>query len=68
MHGVAKEVAIPFSITGKNTNPDNKKVVGFAGRLKLNRRDYGIAYTNKNNPTFIGDEIEIELNLITRPS
>jgi polyisoprenoid-binding protein YceI len=67
MHGVAKEVAIPFSVTGKNTNPDNKKVVGFAGHLKLNRRDYGIAYTNKNNPTFIGDEIEIELNLITKP-
>ncbi len=68
MHGVAKEIAIPFTITGKNTNPDSKKVVGFAGRLKLNRRDYGIAYTNKNNPTFIGDEIEIELNLITRPA
>jgi polyisoprenoid-binding protein YceI len=68
MHGVAKEIAIPFTITGKNTNPDNKKVVGFAGRLKLNRRDFGIAYTNKANPTFIGDEIEIELNLITRPA
>lgn len=68
MHGVAKEIAIPFSITGKNTNPDNKRVFGFAGRLKLNRRDYGIAYTNKANPTFIGDEIEIELNLITKPS
>jgi polyisoprenoid-binding protein YceI len=68
MHGVTKEISIPFTITGKNTNPDKKTVVGFSGRLTLNRRDYGIAYQNKANPTFIGDEIEIQLNLITRAS
>jgi polyisoprenoid-binding protein YceI len=68
MHGVSKEISIPFTVTGKNTNPDKKMVVGFSGRLKLNRRDYGIAYQNKANPQFIGDEIEISLNLITRPA
>lgn len=68
MHGVSKEISIPFAVTGKNTNPDKKTVYGFSGRLTLNRRDYGIAYQNKANPQFIGDEIQIELNLITRPA
>lgn len=68
MHGVSKEISIPFTVTGKNTNPDKKTVFGFSGRLTLNRRDYGIAYQNKANPQFIGDEIQIELNLITRPA
>jgi polyisoprenoid-binding protein YceI len=68
MRGITKEVAIPFTVTGKESTPDKKTVVGFAGHLKLNRQDYGIAFTRKDNPKFIGDEIEIELNLITRAS
>lgn len=68
MHGVSKEIALPFTIAGKFTNPETKQTVyGFSSRLKLNRQDYGIAYRRKDNPTFLGDEIEIELNLITKP-
>lgn len=68
MHGVAKEIAIPFTVTGKTMNAEKKTIIGFSGHLKLNRQDFGISYQNKANPTFLGDEIEIELNLITRPS
>ena len=67
MHGVAKEIAIPFTITGKFKDPaSGNETIGFAANLTLNREDYGIAFKRKDNPTFIGDEIEIELSLITR--
>lgn len=67
MHGVSKEIALPFTITGKFKDPkDGNVTIGFAANLKLNRQDYGVAYRNKNNPAFVGDEVEIELNLITR--
>lgn len=67
MHGVSKEVALPFMITGKFKNPKDGDVsIGFASKLTINRQDYGITWRNKDIPTFIGDEVEIELNLITR--
>ncbi len=67
MHGVSREVALPFTITGRYKDPkDGAMSLGFSSRLTLNRQEYGIAYRNKDRPTFIGDEVEIELDLIMR--
>jgi polyisoprenoid-binding protein YceI len=67
MHGVSKEIAIPFTVNGVNTDAKTgKTTLGATGRTTVNRRDYGINYARKDNPTFLGDAIEIELNLITR--
>jgi polyisoprenoid-binding protein YceI len=67
MHGVTKEIAIPFTINGVNTDAKTgKTVLGATGKTTVNRRDYGINFANPANPTFLGDTIEIELNLITR--
>jgi polyisoprenoid-binding protein YceI len=67
MHGVAKEIALPFTITGVDENADKtKKNVGYSASLVLNRRDYGINYTHKTVPNFIGDNITVEIDLITR--
>lgn len=67
MHGVSKEIALPFMITGKYKDPKDGDVsVGFSSKLMINRQDYGIAWRHKDTPTFVGDEVEIELNLITR--
>ena len=68
MHGVAKEIALPFTITGPVDNPDKtKKLFGYSTSIVLNRRDFGINYTNKQNAAFIGDNITVEIDLITRP-
>jgi polyisoprenoid-binding protein YceI len=68
MHGVAKEVVIPFTITGKHKDPQTgQTTLGVMARLSINRRDYGITWSNPKNPTFIGDQVDIELDLITRP-
>lgn len=67
MHGVSKEIAMPFTITGVNKDAaTGKTTLGVNARLNINRRDYGINWSNKQNPTFVGDMVEIELNLITR--
>jgi polyisoprenoid-binding protein YceI len=67
MHGVSKEIALPFTITGVNENADKtKKNVGYSASLVLNRREYGINYTHKTVPNFIGDNITVEIDLITR--
>jgi len=67
MHGVTKEIALPFTITGVTESADKtKKNVGYSANLVLNRRDFGINYTHKTVPNFIGDDITVEIDLITR--
>lgn len=67
MHGVTKQIALPFTITGTFKNPSNNKMsVGYSARAVLNRRDFGINYSRQDNPTFIGDNITVEIELVTR--
>ncbi|MCA1594347.1 MAG: YceI family protein [Acidobacteria bacterium] len=67
MRGVSKEIDLPFTITGISKNPKTgKTTLGVLARIVLNRRDYGINFSRPDNPNFLGDEVEIELNLITR--
>lgn len=69
MHGVTKEIALPFTITGRHVSEDQgKRLVnaGYAARWQLNRRDYGINWRHSLDPNFVGDEIGIEIDLITR--
>jgi polyisoprenoid-binding protein YceI len=67
MHGVAKEIALPFTVTGVNESADKtKKTVGYSASVVLNRRDYGINYSHKTVPNFVGDNITVEIDLITR--
>lgn len=67
MHGVTRPIALPFSITGTYQNPANNKIsVGYSASMVLNRRDFGINYSRQDNPTFVGDNITIEIELVTR--
>ena len=67
MHGVSKEIELPFSITGTDKNATSKKMnVGYSAKLVVNRRDYGINWEHKTVPNFVGDNVEIQINLITR--
>ena len=67
MHGVTKQIALPFSVTGTFKNPtSNKLSVGYSAKMVLNRRDFGINYSRQDNPTFVGDNINVEIELVTR--
>jgi len=66
MKGVAKEVDLPISLSGQFENPVTKKMIfGFHASMKLNRRDYGITWEHQALATFVGDEIEIAIDIIS---
>ena len=66
VHGVTKEIALPFTVTGVNESADkSKKSVGYSASIVLNRRDYGINW-NHRVPGFVGDNITVDIDLITR--
>jgi polyisoprenoid-binding protein YceI len=67
MHGVSKEIALPFTVNGvRKDEKSGKTTLGATARTTLNRRDFGISYSRADNPTFLGDMVEVELNIITR--
>lgn len=68
MRGVSKEIALPFTINGVDHLPTGKTVLGVTARTTINRKDYGVSFTRSDNPNFLGDMIDIELNIITRAS
>ena len=62
MHGVSKEVAIPFRITGV-VEFMGKIRLGFDARLEINRQDYGLSYSRlmDTGGLVVGNEVSIEL-------
>lgn len=63
MHGVSKEITLPFQIMGYDG-----KSVGVQIRTKLNRLDYGVGANFKHTTTanFLAKEIEVEINFWTK--
>lgn len=69
MHGITKEIRFPFTISGKDIDTkENLVSYGFSAKTIINRRDFGINYQHDTVPNFIGDNVEIEINLLTRPN
>lgn len=67
MHGVSREIAIPFSIVGPNKHAAGDKMnLGYAAHLTLNRRDFAINWEHKTVANFVGDTVQVDLDLITR--
>ncbi len=66
VHGITKEIALPFTVTGVSESADKtKKSVGYSASIVLNRRDYGINWSHRV-PGFVGDNITVDIDLITR--
>lgn len=67
MHGVSKEITLPFTITGVSKDPkDGGTTLGVKSNLTVKRSDYGMTFSNPQRPNFLSDAVEIELDLITR--
>jgi polyisoprenoid-binding protein YceI len=67
MHGVSQEISLPFTINGVNKDEKTgKTTLGLTARTNLNRKAFGINFSRPDNPNFLGDTVEIELNIITR--
>ena len=65
MRGITKRIELPFTITG-TFKKDNLTNIGYRAEIVLNRRDYGINWEHNTEPTFVGDNVMVEINLITR--
>jgi len=65
MHGVTKEIALPFTVSGPIVDPWGKSRVGVEAGITINRQDYGINYnkTLDSGGLMLGNDVKIEINL-----
>lgn len=63
IHGVSKDVDIPFELKGPVDAGKGGKVMGVHGSLTVNRQDYGIT---KSPAAMISNDIKIDLNVEAR--
>lgn len=64
MHGIAKEMEIPFIYNGEL----GKNTLGFSATFSLNRLDFNIAkdFTHDTIPNFLGNEVKVEIDFWTK--
>ncbi len=60
MHGVTKELTIPFKVLGFGFDPWGGQRAGFEAKTTIKASDYGFTWMKKANAP-VGDEIEVTL-------
>lgn len=65
MHGVSREVDIPFEILGRLTDPQGNKRIGIEGSTKISRKEFGLSWnrTLDKGGVVVGDTVKIEILL-----
>jgi polyisoprenoid-binding protein YceI len=65
MHGLSREVSIPFTFNGRVKDLAGKMRVGFEGHVTINRKDWGINYSKlaDNGGLVAAKEVTIELDI-----
>jgi polyisoprenoid-binding protein YceI len=66
IHGITREVTFPFSFKQPFKDPTGLTTIAVSAILTINRQDFGITFSRKlpNGNDFIGNEVEIELNVL----
>lgn len=66
MHGVTKEVQIPFTLSGPITDPwQGNKHIGVEGGLTINRQNWGVSWNDHfgAGELVVGDDVKINLEV-----
>lgn len=70
LRGVTKEVDLAFALAGRSEKADDQgrlETLGFTATTTIDRRDFGLTWKHNVDPLFVGDLIELEIALVTRP-
>jgi polyisoprenoid-binding protein YceI len=67
IHGVAKDVDLPFTLSGPLATPRGK-VMGADAGLTINRMDYGVSWSRAldGGGVMVSNDVKIELNVEAR--
>lgn len=63
--GVTKEIKLPLTVNGPVTDPWGNVRVGFEGKTKINRQDYGVTWNAKldNGGLVVSDDVTLDISI-----
>ena len=64
MRDVSRDVELDVRILKHEDKPGN---VGFFATTTFNRQDFGVRYKHRDIPDFIGDDVTLQLHMLSRP-
>lgn len=64
IHGVAREVELPFTVKGPVTDPYGKTRIGLTAETVLNRKDFGLTWNNtlETGGLVVGEVVEVQIS------
>jgi len=65
IHGVTREVELPYKIKGPMKGPTGETRIGFEASTVINRKDYGLTWskTLETGGIIVGEELELLIDL-----
>ena len=65
LHGVSREVEIPFKVLGTIKDPQGKTRMAIDASLKLNRQDYGVSWNKalETGGMLVGNDVDVHLSI-----
>jgi polyisoprenoid-binding protein YceI len=64
MHGVTKEITLPFTIQGRFDGPRPDDRVGIHATFSFDRRDYGMGWAGKPEAKVVGNKVTVDIALL----
>ena len=64
IHGVTKEVTLPFSIEGRFAGPRPDDRIGIHATLTFDRREFGMAWTSNPEAKVAGNKVTVDISLL----
>ncbi|HEY1435575.1 MAG TPA: YceI family protein [Thermoanaerobaculia bacterium] len=64
IHGVTRQVTVPFEIRGKFDGPHPDDRVGIQATFSFDRREYGMAWTDNPEAKVVGNTVTVDIVLL----
>ena len=66
MHGVTKEITLPFTFEGRFEGPHPDDHIGIHAKLSFDRRDYGMAWAGNAEAKAVGHMVTVEITILAK--
>jgi polyisoprenoid-binding protein YceI len=64
IHGVSREITLPFEIKGRFEDPHPDDRIGISAKFAFDRRQFGMAWDNNPEAKVVGNTVTVDISLL----